>query len=148
MFHLRPAAEEDSPIIRELVRIGQINPTGLKWDRFMLVETESGQVVACCQVKQHRDGSEELASLVVHPEWRGQGIARALIEHFLEIYRGDLYLMCRSTLGPMYMKFGFRTVPREDLPRYFQRIMRLMGLVERVRSDGLQVLVMVRPGNT
>ncbi|MGW8226422.1 MAG: GNAT family N-acetyltransferase [Anaerolineales bacterium] len=147
MFNIRPATEEDAPVIRNLVRIGQINPTGLKWERFMVAESEDGQVIGCCQVKQHRDGSDELASLVVDPDWRGQGIARALIEYFLEIYKGDLFLMCRSSLGRLYEKFGFREVPHEGLPRYFQRIMALMGLFERMRSDGLRVLVMLRAGD-
>lgn len=148
MFRLRAATEEDAPVIRRLVRIGQINPMGLKWERFMVAESENGQVIGCCQVKQHRDGSDELASLVVDPDWRGQGIARALIEYFLEVYPRDLYLMCRSSLGQMYEKFGFREVPEAELPRYFQRILALMGLFERVRSDGLRVLVMKRVGDS
>ena len=148
MFQLRPANEEDTATIRKLVRIGQINPTGLNWERFMVAEDGDGQVIGCCQVKPHRDGSNELASLVVHSDWRGQGIARALIEHFLSVYVGDLYLMCRSNLGPMYEKFGFQTVPRDELPRYFQRIMRLMGVFEIMRSDGEGGLIMKRAGRT
>jgi N-acetylglutamate synthase-like GNAT family acetyltransferase len=148
MFQLRPANEEDAATIRKLVRIGQINPTGLNWERFMVAEDGDGQVIGCCQVKPHRDGSNELASLVVHSDWRGHGIARALIEHFLSAYEGDLYLMCRSNMGPMYEKFGFQTVPRDELPRYFQRIMRLMGVFEIMRSDGEGGLIMKRAGRT
>ena len=148
MYRLRPATEEDTAIIRDLVRIGQINPTGLKWERFIVAIATNDQVIGCCQVKSHRDGSHELASLAVHPDWRGQGIARALIEHFLEIYSGNLYLMCRAKMGPMYEKFGFLPVPRDEMPRYFQRIMRLMGLFEFVRKDGEGVLIMKRAGGT
>jgi GNAT superfamily N-acetyltransferase len=146
MYKLRPATVEDSAIIRKLVHIGQINPTGLKWERFMMAQSEDGQVIGCCQVKPHGDGSDELASLVVHPDWRGQGVARALIEYFSATYEGDLYLMCRSNLGPLYGKFGYRTVLPQDLPRYFQRIVRMLGLFERMRSSGERVLIMKRAG--
>jgi N-acetylglutamate synthase-like GNAT family acetyltransferase len=148
MFKLRPATEDDAAVIRKLVRIGQINPTGLKWQRFIVAESPEGQVIGCGQVKSHGDGSDELASLVVHPDWRGQGIARAIIEHFSATHEGDIYLMCRSNLGSLYEKFGYKSVPPEEMPRYFQRIIRMLGLLDRVLSDGERVLIMKRAGDT
>jgi N-acetylglutamate synthase-like GNAT family acetyltransferase len=147
MFTLRPATEEDAAIIRQLVRIGQINPTGLNWQRFVVVESAQGQVIGCGQVKPHGDGSDELASLVVHPDWRKQGIARAIIEHFIDTYDGDLYLMCRENLGSLYEKFGFQAVRQDEMPRYFYRIMRMLGLLDRVMSEGERVLIMKRAGD-
>ena len=128
--------------------MGQINPIGLDWERFVVAETDDRQVVGCCQIKPHRDGSNELASLVVHPDWRGLGIARALIEHFLAGYEGDLYLMCRSNLGTLYEKFGFQEASQDEMPRYFQRVMRMVGIFEIVRGDGEGGLIMVRPGKS
>ena len=80
-FSLRPAAAEDLAAIKKLVRTARINPTGLKWDRFSVIENDLGEVIACGQIKPHFDGSDELASLVVDPDYRGYGHARSLLEH-------------------------------------------------------------------
>lgn len=148
MFTLRPATEEDSATIRKLVRIGQINPTSLHWKRFVVAENLEGEVIGCGQVKPHGDGSEELASLVVLPDWRGQGVAREIIEHFHSKHPGDLYLMCRAEMGPMYEKFGYRALPSEELPRYFRRIMRMLGFLGHIGSEGNRVLIMKRGGDS
>ncbi len=145
-FTLRPAAEEDFPAIKRLIRLGRINPTALKWRRFVVVVTPEGEAVGCGQVKPHGDGSLELASVAVDPVWRKQGLARAIIEHLLMENPGILYLTCRSTIGPMYEKFGFEAIAQDEMPRYFRRISKLVGLVEFLRKEGVTLLVMRREG--
>ena len=147
MYTFRAATEEDAPTIRWLVRIGQINPTGLNWKRFTMAESFEGQVIGCGQIKSHRDGSQELASLAVHPDWRDQGVAGAMIEYLIDAHPGDLYLMCRAKLGPMYEKFGFFSLQLEEMPRYFQRILRFLGFLDRLRDDRNRVLIMKRAGD-
>jgi N-acetylglutamate synthase-like GNAT family acetyltransferase len=144
LFTLRPATQADSDAIHGLVHIGGINPTGLDWRRFVVADTQEGQVIGCGQIKPHRDGSFELASIVVHPDWRGQGVARSLIEHLIETHQGDMYLMCRTELGPFYEKFGFRVISITEMPPYFRRINRLVSLVAKLRSEGSGLLVMQR----
>lgn len=112
----------------------------------MVVVDGDGSVVGCGQVKPHRDGSHELASIVVAEDWRGRGMARYIIEHLLEQNPGVLYLMCRSSLGPMYEKFGFSGIGKEEMPTYFRRVSQLAGLAEVMRQDGETLLVMRRPG--
>lgn len=147
IYSLRPAAEKDQPVILKLVIAGQINPTGLDWRRFVVIEQE-GEVIACGQIKPHRDGSQELASIVVQPERRGEGIAQIIIEHLLSEYRdGPLYLMCRSSLGPLYEKFGFRGLTQEEMPKYFRRVSKLAGFIEPLRASGETLLVMGRNEN-
>jgi N-acetylglutamate synthase-like GNAT family acetyltransferase len=145
-FSTRPAEPGDMEAIRWLVKTGRINPTGLDWRRFLVAVSPQGEVIGCGQVKPHRDGSQELASIAVHPGWREGGVARSLVTDLCAAHNGDLYLMCRAELGPMYEKFGFRRLVPEEMPRYFQRISRLAGLLELLRSEGSGLLVMKRDG--
>jgi N-acetylglutamate synthase-like GNAT family acetyltransferase len=142
-FQLRPAENADSATIKSLVRQAGINPLGLDWERFLVAVDRENQVIGCVQIKPHRDGSRELASLVTRPDWRNQGVARSLIEQLLEKHPGMLYLMCRSELGPFYEKFGFRVLAEDAMPRYFRRIKRLTRLAEGLVGNEL-LLVMER----
>ncbi len=141
-FRLRPAATEDLPEIKSLVRAAHINPTGLKWPRFVVVENDQGEVIACGQIKPHRDGSHEFASLVVDSDYRGQGIARSLVAHLTDIHEGKLYLMCRSSLGEFYEKLGFEVIAKPQMPPYFRKISQLASLVEILRKENETLLVM------
>ena len=76
------------------------------------------------------------------PGQRGQGIARAVIERLLTDSPRPLYLTCISSLGPFYEKFGFQALDYPDMPRYFQRISKLAGLVFRLANQGEHLLVM------
>jgi N-acetylglutamate synthase-like GNAT family acetyltransferase len=128
-FHLRPAVESDFPRIRDLIRRAGINPMGLDWRRFLVAETDGGRFAGCGQLKPHGDGSIELASLAVEEEFRGRGVARAIIQRLLAESPRPLYLMCRTELGLLYEKFGFRAVDPDSLPPYFRRIRRLVRAV-------------------
>ena len=143
-FFLLKATQDDRAAIRSLVLEGGINPTGLDWPRFVVAEDESGTVIGCVQLKPHRDGSVELASLAVMKAQRGRGVARALIEQLITRQEGMLYLMCRSGLGPLYEKFGFHALEYDEMPRYFQRVSKLVGVVNAVRKTNETLLVMRR----
>jgi N-acetylglutamate synthase-like GNAT family acetyltransferase len=123
---LRPALETDAITIRNLIHRVGINPLDLDWKHFVIAEAADKRFMGCAQLKQHRDGSFELASLAVEPGFRGLGVARAIIEHFLANSPRPLYLMCRSALEPLYKKFGFQVIGREAMPPYFRRILKLV----------------------
>jgi N-acetylglutamate synthase-like GNAT family acetyltransferase len=130
-FVLRPAAEDDFPAIRDLIRMVGINPMGLDWHRFVIaVDPRSNLFLGCGQIKPHSDGSLELASIAVQPEQRGRGIARTLIEHLLAESPRPLYLTCRAGLEPFYQKFGFYKIGLSQMPPYFRRLSRLAGVFE------------------
>ncbi len=128
-FNLRTAVESDSPRIRALIHRVGINPMDLDWRRFVIAESPGSPFLGCGQLKQHQDGSFELASLAVEEAYRGQGVARAIVEHFLAHSPRPLYLMCQPSLDPFYEKFGFQVIKLEEMPLYFRRILRLVKIL-------------------
>jgi N-acetylglutamate synthase-like GNAT family acetyltransferase len=141
---IRKAHKEDHLRIKKLVRRSRLNPTGLKWERFIVATNSEGTVISCGQIKIHRDGSAELASLVVDKSCRGQGIARAVVEYLIKSHRGDLYLMCRSTLGNFYRIFGFEVITEIEMPTYFRRVSRVASAARKLRDYRGVLLVMKR----
>jgi N-acetylglutamate synthase-like GNAT family acetyltransferase len=141
-YTLRPARETDDAAIKHLIHSSGINPMGLDWRRFTVAVDDRDQVIATGQIKPHGKDVLELASIAVVPEYQGQGLARAIIEHLLKDSPRPLYLTCISALGPLYEKFGFTAVDYADMPRYFQRISKLAGLVFLLANQGEHLLVM------
>jgi N-acetylglutamate synthase-like GNAT family acetyltransferase len=141
-FALRAATRADSSAIKSLIHTVGINPIGLDWMRFVIAVKPEGELVGCGQLKPHRDGSHELASIAVIREMRGKGVAQAIIERLLAEHTGDLYLTCRASLGPFYRKFGFRTVEVAEIPPYFRTVMRFANLIQRlgIMEEGLLVM--------
>ncbi|MDQ6722022.1 MAG: GNAT family N-acetyltransferase [Candidatus Dormibacteraeota bacterium] len=139
---LRVATEADQPIIRRLIEEAHLNPMSLNWPNFLVAE-EEGAIVGVGQVKAHKDGSRELASIAVVPARQGHGIARAVIERLLAREPGViLHLTCRRELQGYYERFGFRRLETAEYPRYFRRMIPLINLV--MRFLGTQILVMRR----
>lgn len=143
-FDIQPATAQHAAAIQSLVRSSGINPTGLAWQRFLVALDAAGALIGCVQIKPHRDGSRELASLAVVPHWQSRGVARALIEAILAQHPGTLYLMCQARLGVFYKKFGFSPISVDEMSTYFRRISKLAGVVLAMRKADEQLLVMRR----
>lgn len=142
MAAVRPARESESAQIRDLIYSVGINPMGLDWKRFVVAANDRDEMIGCGQIKPHGQAVLELASIAVYPEYRGQGVARAIIEHLLKDSPRPVYLMCESSLGTFYEKFGFRGISYEEMPRYFQRISKLAGLAATLvrREERLHIM--------
>lgn len=141
-FTIRPAREPESSTIEDLIHAVGINPMGLDWKRFVVAVDAQDQIIATGQIKPHGRDIHELASIAVVPEYRGEGLARAIIEHLLKDSPRPLYLTCISSLESFYQKFGFSAIEYEEMPRYFQRISKLAGLVFLLASRDQKLLVM------
>ena len=140
---IRPAAAADQAAIRAIVRAAPLNPIGIDWPRFLLVASGE-QIVGIGQVKPHGDGTRELASIAVVPEWRGRGIASMIVRALLVRETGTLYLMCAPEMAGYYPRFGFRRLAPAELPPYFRRIDRLMGVLRLLTAGRLHGPVVMR----
>jgi N-acetylglutamate synthase-like GNAT family acetyltransferase len=142
-FYLRPATQDDERTIRALIRQVRINPMGLGWQRFIVAVDPSGKMIGCGQIKHHKDGSRELASIAVVESFRNQGIATAIINQLITSSPLPIYLTCRSNLGRFYGKFGFSEIRGDLMPPYFKRINKIASLLSRLSHSDQLLLVMV-----
>ena len=136
VFTLRNATEDDFLSICGLIETVGINTQGLDWRRFIIAVDVDDHLVGSGQVKPHKDGSLEVASIAVQTEWRKQGVGSAIILRLLETHPRPLYLVCRGRLGTFYEKFGFVIIINpKDMPAYFRRLnllvqaFQLLGLI-------------------
>ena len=141
-YTLRPAQESESSQIKGLIRLVGINPMGLDWKRFVVAVNDRDEMIGCGQIKPHGTDILELASIAVYPEHQGQGIASAIIRYLLANSPRPMYLMCESSRGSLYEKFGFRAISHDEMPRYFQRITKLAGLATTLARRAERLLVM------
>ncbi len=128
---IRPARETEQKLVRQIVREAQINPFQLDWRRF-LVAVADGRIVGTGQIKPHRDGSRELASIAVLTAYRHRGVASAIIRALVARQEGPLFLICRARLETFYRQFGFRRADRAELPPYFRSFYRFMRLFDGI----------------
>jgi N-acetylglutamate synthase-like GNAT family acetyltransferase len=142
-YFIRKATRKDATFIRWLIwRVG-INPMGLDWRRFVVVVHEHGVRIGCAQIKNHKDGSLELASVAVVPLCRHQGVAETMIHEILENQKPPIYLTCRSSLVSFYERFGFKElIELETMPAYFRKVKRVFNWLEKRKwVEGLAVMV-------
>ena len=144
---LRPAVRSDARKIRSLIlRVG-INPTGLEWRRFIVAEDAAGRFIGCGQVKVHKDGSRELASIAVEEAWRRRGIGSRLVRELMHQHDPPLWLTCRSNLTEFYGRYGFvEVVDPAQMTRTFRKIVRLARMFHWL-APGEHLAVMVWRGS-
>lgn len=119
-FTIRPARQEDHETIVSFIRQAKINPRNLNWQNFLVAE-ENGQIVGVRQIKVYEQGTREVASGFVLPEYRRQGISAQLMKALLARETGPLYTMVNEKRALYYEQFGFQRVDVSQLPSDFCR---------------------------
>jgi N-acetylglutamate synthase-like GNAT family acetyltransferase len=130
---IRPARQEDQETIVSFINLAKLNPRNLHWQNFLVAE-ENGQMVGIRQIKVYSDGTREVASGFVLPEYRRQGISAQLMKALLARERGPLYTMVNERRSPYYEQFGFRRVEVSQLPADFRKEYRIGRIVTTLLS--------------
>ena len=142
---IHTASEDDQYAITAIVRAARIYPRDLDWQRFLLAQW--GQdIIGVGQVKPHSDGSRELASLAVVPEWQGNGIGGVLVRALLSRETGPLHLMCDASREHYYERFGFKRLERRAMPPYFRRFMLIAPVLRLLSLNRIRLIVMGQEG--
>jgi N-acetylglutamate synthase-like GNAT family acetyltransferase len=144
---IRHAVEADQATIVSFIRRAKINPRNLHWQNFLVAE-ENGQVVGIRQVKVYSQGTREVASGFVLPEYRRRGISAQLMNALLERETGPLYTMVTEKRAPYYEQFGFRRVDVSQLPSDFRKEYRIgrivTSLMSFLRKDKIRIIPLKR----
>lgn len=117
---IRPARQEDQETIVSFINKAKLNPRNLNWQNFLVAE-DNGKAVGIRQVKVYEDGTREVASGFVLPEYRRQGISAQLMKGLLARETGPLYTMVNEKRASYYEQFGFRRVEVSQLPSDFRK---------------------------
>jgi N-acetylglutamate synthase-like GNAT family acetyltransferase len=141
--NIRPARQEDQETIVAMIRQAKLNPRNLHWENFLIGET-NGQIIGIRQVKVHSEGTREVASGFVLPEYRRQGISACLMNELLTRETGPLYTMVDEKRALYYERFGFRRVAIDQLPSDFRREYRIgrfvTELISMFRKEKIRII--------
>lgn len=87
----------------------------LEQGQFVVAESEGGTILGCGRLRPYPEFCE-LASLAVDRDRRTNGVGRAMVARLLQLYPGDVYLICEDQVMNFFSHFGFRPVPADDMP--------------------------------
>jgi N-acetylglutamate synthase-like GNAT family acetyltransferase len=107
---IRPATEADAAGVRRLMRGERVNPLGIDWRNFVVVEV-AGEVAGCVQLRPAGPAAVELGSLVVRGGLRRRGLGARLVDAALDRAAGRRVLVVTAVVrGPYFARWGFRPV--------------------------------------
>jgi amino-acid N-acetyltransferase len=145
---VRRARPDDQPVITAMVRRARLNPAGLHWEQFVVGE-RGGRAVGVAQLRRHSDGTKELASLVVEPGAREDGIATQMVDALLAGETAAVYALIDRRFVGHFARWDFRQAGRSELPRSVSRIY-LIGRVvttlgSLLRRQRIRIVPLLRP---
>ena len=131
-MQIRQAVEADQAVISAMVRAAQLNPINVRWQNFQVAVEDDGRIAGVGQLRPHKDGSLELASLAVLPACQHRGIGSRLMQALMAERRPPIYLFCEQELAEFYDRFGFKPVDAKSLPAPLARLFWAGSMIKRI----------------
>ena len=118
-FQLREATEGDRPEINAIYATLGFMPWDPGQDQ-LLVAVSGNRIVGCGRLHRYPD-AVELGGMYVHPNCRGQGIARRVLKSLVEMLGNEpCYCMPFDHLVHFYEQFGFARCEETGLPQIIE----------------------------
>lgn len=123
-LHVGPAFPRDAGAIAELLQLAgkdciHLGQTEIarRLGEFEVARSPSGQVVGCASVHGSH-ARTELRCVAVHPQWRGAGVGRLLVERAVSrtLAAGE-ELFCVSRKPAFFEGLGFSRLPAHVVPQ-------------------------------
>jgi GNAT superfamily N-acetyltransferase len=120
-MNLRLANTDDAQWINERYASVHFQPSNLSRDLMVVAEID-GAAAGIGRLVPAGEHACELGGMLVFEEFRGRGMARAIIEELLRHANGRaVYCIPFAELEPIYAGAGFvRIIPDEELPAYIR----------------------------
>ena len=142
-YTMREGRSRDRKVIRRIITSRRLNPFGINWRRFLVAVDPRGRIVGIGQLKSHRHGSVELASIAVLRRYERKGVAREIIETLIRRSGEGLWLSCLRKMREFYHQFGFYEVPAKyTAPSYYRMIAKVSSIATLFGGVNQQVIVM------
>ena len=138
-LHIEPLAEPLWPLLNKFYRSHNSSMKALKGGR-LWVARESEIVAGLCLTPVV--GGQWLTGVFVDPAYRGQGLAKRVIDAAVAEVEGTVWLLCHPDLEGLYQRMGFtqNTVLPQSLSERWVRYKRnkpmiAMGLITKGKVD-------------
>lgn len=120
-MNLRLATSDDASWINERYASVYFQPSDLSRDLMVVAEID-GAPAGIGRLVPAGEHACELGGMLVFEEFRGRGMARAIIDELLRHANGRaVYCIPFAELEPIYAGAGFvRVIPDDTLPSYIQ----------------------------
>ena len=141
----RKAVVDDAQTIKQMVYGEWLNPIGLDWRNFWVIEREQ-TVIACVQLRPWGN-FKELSSLVVLSDYRKNGIGTYLAKSAIEQANTSVYLSCGSNLKSFYRRCSFKQVSRSKIPIAIAFEFGLSWIIAASRRKQLIFMAYIQPQN-